>query len=200
MSQPSSSTEAEPEAERSPTARAVNFPPQLAKMLPPDTAMNVAGYMELIPGIPWTKSLMEDLLHQIRGTGCGCGFAPALTSVPGYGKIEIVMTTCTRKQRRKGKEEEITSIYTSVRCYRGVNDYPPDRPSTEHAYSAGEKDFPYTEQGIMHAFEFVKSTLQYLKNRGFCADCLQLERPRKRIRLMDAEVCGQCLLKRAAES
>ena len=54
-------------------------------------------------------------------------------------------------------------------------------------------------QGTKDAFEFLKSSVQYLSRRGFRDSCLQQERPKKRIRLHNCDVCGECLLKRALE-
>lgn len=82
-------------------------------------------------------------------------------------------------------------------CYRGVADYPRTRPAVKDPFVAHFETFPDTPTGTKDAFEFLKSSVQYLSRRGFCECCLQQERPKKRIRLQSCDVCGECLLKRA---
>ena len=88
-------------------------------------------------------------------------------------------------------------LHAEVLCYRGVADYPRARPSVEDPCVTHFETFPDTPVGVKDAFEFLKSSVQYLSRRGFCEGCLQQEPPKKRIRLQSCDVCGECLLKRA---
>ena len=98
---------------------------------------------------------------------------------------------------RKQKKEQRRELHAEVLCYRGVADYPRARPSVEDACVTHFETFLDTPTGVKEAFEFLKSSVQYLSRRGFCDSCLQQERPKKRIRLQSCNVCGECLLKRA---
>ena len=190
----SPSTEVEPEAELSPSsaaqAAATVLPPQLETPLG-DAAARVSEFVELLPGMPWTKSLMEDLYGQLRNNG---RFDANLASVPGFARIHIEL-----QRHIEMKRGEIGHVRVEINCYRGVDDFPPDSPTFELGYTCDIERFPDTEKGIMTAFEFAKARVQYLSKRGFCASCLQQEPPKKRIRLMNTGVCAECLLQRAIE-
>ena len=165
------------------------LPLQLSQMLG-DAAPKVADFTELLSGVPWTKQLMEDLSYQLRNHG---RFEVVLTTIPGFAKIVALLAHCTRKRTK----EEQCELHAEVLCYRGVTYYPRGRPSVEDPCVAHFETFPDTPMGVKDAFEFLKSSVQYLSRRGFCDSCLQQERPKKRIRLQSCDVCGECLLKRA---
>ena len=189
--EPADASGSSPAAESS-TAQGIAttaLPLQLSQMLG-DAAPKVADFTELLPGIPWTKQLMEDLSYQLRNHG---RFEVTLTTIPGFAKIVAELVAFTRKQ----KKEERRELHAEVLCYRGVADYPPARPSMEHACVTHFETVPDTPMGVKDAFEFLKSSLQYPSRRGFCDSCLQRGRPKKRIRLQNCDVCGECLLKRA---
>ena len=155
-----------------------------------DAAPKVADFTELLPGVPWTKQLMEDLSYQLRNHG---RFEVVLTTIPGFAKIVALLAHCTRKRTK----EEQCELHAEVLCYRGVTYYPRGRPSVEDPCVTHFETFPDTPMGVKDAFEFLKSSVQYLSRRGFCDSCLQQERPKRRIRLQSCNVCGACLLKRA---
>ena len=165
------------------------LPLQLSQMLG-DAAPKVADFTELLPGVPWTKQLMEDLSYQLRNHG---RFEVVLTTIPGFAKIVALLAHCTRKRTK----EEQCELHAEVLCYRGVADYPRFRPPMEAPCATHFETFPDTPMGAKDAFELLKSSVQYLSRRGFCEGCLQQEPPKKRIRLQSCDVCGECLLKRA---
>ena len=77
-------------------------------------------------------------------------------------------------------------------CYR-------EQQTHESLYIPKSKAFPDSKQGVKDAFEYLKESVAYMSRRGFCGACLALERPRKCLRIQGADVCGQCLLKKAIE-
>ena len=81
---------------------------------------------------------------------------------------------------------------------QGVPDTPPPY-AREYPYIPRQRAFPDSKQGVKDAFEFLKESVAYVSSRSFCDDCLALERPRKCFRIQGADVCGQCLLKKALE-
>ena len=72
-----------------------------------DAAPKVADFTELLPGVPWTKQLMEDLSYQLRNHG---RFEVVLTTIPGFAKIVALLAHCTRKQ----KKEELRELHVEV--------------------------------------------------------------------------------------
>ena len=168
---------------------AAALPLQLSQTLG-DAAAKVATFIELLPGPPWTQQLMEDLSYQLRHHG---RFEVVLTTMPGFAKVVTIIVHRTRQQ----KKAELRELHAEVLCYRGVADYPRARPAVEDPLVAHFETFPDTPMGAKAAFEFLRTSVQYLSRRGFCESCLQLERPKKRIRLWSCDVCGECLLKRA---
>ena len=133
---------------------------------------------------------MEDLAYQLRNYG---RFEVTLTTIPGFAKIVAELVRFTRRQ----KKEERRELRAEVLCYRGVADYPRARPTVEDPCVSHFETYPDTPMGTKDAFEFLKSSVQYLARRGFCDSCLQQERPKKRIRLQSCDACGESLLKRA---
>ena len=167
---------------------AAALPPQLNEMLG-DAAPKVASFAELVRGVSWTQQLMEDVSHRLRDFGA---FRVVL-DVPGFAKIHVLLIHCTRKQ----KKQELRELHAEVSCCRRVLDRPQHSPIAEHPLVTDFKIFPDTPQGAKPAIEFLRASVQHLSRRGFCKTCLQLERPKKRIRLQSCDVCGECLLKRA---
>ena len=168
---------------------AAALPPQLNEMLG-DAAPKVASFAELVRGVSWTQQLMEDVSHQLRNFGA---FRVALDDIPGFAEINVLLIHCTRKQTK----QELRELHAEVSCCRRVLDRPQHSSIAEHPLVTDFKIFPDTPQGAKAAIEFLRASVQYLSRRGFWETCLQLERPKKRIRLQSCDVCGECLLKRA---
>ena len=166
-----------------------NLPPQLSRALG-DAAASVEQFAELAPGIPWSPQILDGLYDQLLNRG---RYGVTITTLPGYAKI-IAAITCEYK-RKKG-ETVIAGLLADVECYRGIPDTPPPRPQ-EHPYIPKSKFFPNNKQGLKDAFDFLKESVNQVARTGFCDDCLALERPRKRLRIQGADVCGECLLKKA---
>ena len=162
-----------------------NLPPQLSRALG-DAAANVEQFAELAPGIPWSPQILDGLYDQLLDTG---DYEVTITTLPGYAKITAAVA-CDYK--RKGMQ----GFRAHVECYSGIPDTPPPYPC-EIPYRARNKCFPNSKQGLKDAFEFLKESVNQVARTGFCDDCLALERPRKRLRIQGADVCGECLLKKA---
>ena len=104
---------------------------------------------------------MADLSYQLRSHG---RFEVTLTTIPGFAKIVAELVPLTRRQRREERRE----LRAEVLCYRGVADYPRFRPPMEAPCVTHFETFPNTPMGAKDAFEFLKSSVQYLSRRGFC--------------------------------
>ena len=163
-------------------ANTAALPPQLSSVLG-DAAATVCEFTELMPGVPWTTQLMEELSNNINDARC---FSVALTHVPGFAKVVARLDLIETKK----KKEKTCAVEARVFCYKVL--HPPEAP-----YIAKFQTFPHTPQGMKEAFEFLREAVNYVSRRGFCESCLHLERHTKRIRLQGSDVCGECLLKRA---
>ena len=166
-----------------------NLPPQLSRALG-DAAASVEQFAELAPGIPWSPQILDGLYDQLLDKG---GYEVTITTLPGYAQVTAAITC---EYDEKGGEPVILGFLADVLVFRGIPDTPHPHPH-EHPYIPKSKCFPNSKQGLKDAFDFLKESVNQVARTGFCDDCLALERPRKRLRIQGADVCGECLLKKA---
>ena len=116
--------------------------PQLSGMLG-DVAATVCEFTELMPGVPWTTQLMEELCNDIKEEG---EFSVALAHVPGFAKVVARLDLIETKKKKK---EKTCAVEARVFCYKGQ---PPETP-----YIAKFQTFPLSPQGMKEAFEFLRT-------------------------------------------
>ena len=148
----------------------------------------VGAFNELMPGVPWSNELKEELYTQL----CREGAWEVDLQVQGYDKVTVMLL----KSSTTYKKVTTHSLEAVVSCFRGVSDHP---IYPELGYCAARKSFPNTAGGVVQAFEFIKEAVNHVKRRGFCQGCLGKERPRKRIRMSTGDLCGQCFMQRLGD-
>ena len=159
----------------------------MAPAVPDVVASSVASFCEMAPGVPYSQQLLDDILEDLEESN---HFAKS-EDTPGFALIEVRL----RRTELKIKSVMKHSVEARV-AYKagGINDAPPGVAfQYEHASIAGCKEFPFDREGMKAAIEFVKRTVQNLKRRGLCDQCLAAERPRKRLRVAQRGLCGECL-------
>ena len=109
--------------------------------------------------------------------------------VHGLTKISVNIS----KEQRKVKKEEKNEIHAIVYYYCG----PDSRHGGYDHPSSFEKTFGFDRAGLKDAICFVQRQVQNVKRRGLCKTCLEDERPMKRLRVGDTDLCGSCLLQKA---
>ena len=131
---------------------------------------------------------LDDLYEQLRHQG---QYEVTITNMPGYAKV-VAALTCEHHLQPLPAKPVMVGFRADVACYR-------EQQTHESLYIPKSKAFPDSKQGVKDAFEYLKESVAYMSRRGFCGACLALERPRKCLRIRGADVCGQCLLKKAIE-
>jgi hypothetical protein len=165
-----------------------NIPPQLDHVLPGPALLSVNEMCEMMPGIPWTNQILDDLVDTLRDTNI---FQVNNLSPPVGGITAITVGLYHERTRVKGKRKmEISArvfYYCSAQSHRGH-----ENPATKVTI------FPLDRTGVKAAIEFLQATVQNIKRRGMCEPCRTLEPPVKRLRVGNSGLCASCLVKKIA--
>ena len=167
---------------------------QLEKVLQDRPVQIIERFCELMPGVPWTTQLVDDMFEEF--TYRGLLQIPAVAP-EGVGRVEAYISTIWQEGRRvKGREPATTkTIRAWLQCW--INPGRPEQPSYESSLTVKKADFPYTPQGFKEAVRHLQEAQQWLFRRGFCRSCVLNEPPVKRIRLSTQPYCTTCLLQHA---
>ena len=167
-------------------------------------AQIIAGFCELMPGVPWTTQLVDEIFCDLQTSIDLVGdqakeFSFVLDQVlstdwhvEGYMKVTKEVT-----KARGARGAEALVVWLEVGNGTAYRDAFPDELVVK------KQNFPNTREGLKHAIQHLQEAAQWLSRRGICTDCLNRkdwvgrDTPMKRIRLADHEVCGSCLVARA---
>ena len=160
------------------------IPPQLACKLS-DHAAAVQEFCNMAPEIPWTNQMLDDMLDSLNET---VGVSTEMQMTPpvhGLTKIHAQIMVFSWKLKKKVKRDirAIVSYYGGMRGFEIPNNL--------------EKNFDFDRAGLRNAICFLQKHTQNVKRRGLCEACLTGERPTKRLRVSDTNLCSHCLLKKA---
>ncbi len=165
-----------------------NIPPQLDNVLPGPALLSVNEMCEMMPGIPWSNQILDDLLDTLGDYN----IFPEINFLPpvnGITKIEVGLF----RQRMKVKGGWKMEIDARVSYYCGhLNQHGHECPGQK------EKIFPMDRTGVKAAIEFLQTSVQDIKRRGLCEPCRTLELPVKRLLVGSTGLCGTCLMKEVA--
>jgi hypothetical protein len=169
-------------------AAPTGIPPQLANVLG-DAAGNVAGFAELAPGIPASDQILDDLFRDAQDIST-CLYVESVDCFEGT-RVEV-------RIEPEHKKKILTGFCADIAYYsggtRGVTYYPRTPANTMVFHMRSE--FPPTKAGIKQAFDYIKEEVNRINIRGFCAECRNGERQRKRLRVRGAGVCASCVLRK----
>jgi len=166
---------------------------QLEKVLQDRPVQIIERFCELMPGVPWTNQLVDDMFDEFKRRD-----VLMITAVApeGVGRVEAYISTVWQEGRRvKGREPATwKTIQAWLLCWRKSG-----RPEQTHepALCVKKVHFPYTRQGFKEAVRHLQEAQQWLFRRGFCRSCVLNEPPVKRIRLSTQPYCTTCLLQSA---
>ena len=167
---------------------------QLEKVLQDGPVQIIERFCELMPDVPWTNQLVDDMFEEFTHRDV----LPIPAVAPeGVGRVEAYISTIWHEGRRvKGRETATTqTIRALLLCW--IKPGRPDEAPHEPSLCVKRADFPYTRQGFKEAVRHLHQAQQWLFRRGFCRHCITKEPPVKRIRLSTQPYCTICLLQTA---
>ena len=159
---------------------------QLQNVLPGTAAEIVNNCCEMAPGVPWSNLVLDDMLKTLKDAGA---LRNEKRDTPGFYSVEssILFETKTIKK------VETFQLRACVCWYKTKEDW---NPHPEYRYRlpvyASQTWHPYTRAGLKAAILKVQEVTQDVVRRGPCEECP----PRKRLRVGNSGVCGECLFKR----
>ena len=165
-------------------------------------AQTIAGFCELMPGVPWTTQLVDDIFYELQtAQECSQGksvkqFNFRLPAMPRLSEVYHV-EGWMKVMNPRGAEALVVWLAV-IKTDRWVQN--PIAAMNGHGrLDVKKQSFPNTREGLKHAIQHLQEAAQWLSRRGICVDCPGREefRALKRIRLADHEVCGSCLVARA---
>ena len=162
------------------------IPQQLALQLSVHAAA-VQDFCNMAPGIPWTNQMLDDMLETLEQTNLSSNIE-LTPPVHGLTKIGAYIF----RDQRKVKKEMKSEIRATVHYYCGH-----DGPNGFEIPNTFEKMFDCDRAGLKDAICYLQRHVQNVKRRGLCKTCLTAERPTKRLRVSDTNLCGSCLLQKA---
>ena len=179
-------------------AAPTGIPPQLANVLG-DAAGNVAGFAELAPGIPASDQILDDMFRDAQDIST-CLYVESVDCFEGT-RVEV-------RIEPEHKKKVLTGFCADIAYYSGgtwgvgrmvrsrhARDsvWDPSTPANTMVFHT-RSEFPPTKAGIKQAFDYIKEEVNRINIRGFCAECRNGERQRKRLRVRGAGVCASCVL------
>ena len=167
---------------------------QLEKVLQDRPVQIIERFCELMPSVPWTNQLVDDMFDEFKRRDVL--LIPAVAP-KGVGRVEAYISMTLHEGRRvKGREPATTAtIQAWLLCW--IRPGRPEQAPYEPSLCVKKANFPYTPQGFKEAVRHLQEAQQWLFRRGFCRSCITNEPPRKRIRLSTSPYCTVCLLEAA---
>ena len=163
------------------------IPPQLACKLS-DHAAAVQDFCNMAPGVAWTNQMLDDMLE---------GFAESsvhteMTFTPPVRGLTKISVWLIKTQRKVKKDVMKNEIRATVHYYCGRNG-----PFGSEDSNNLSKLVDFDRAGLKDAICFLQRQVQNVKRRGLCEKCLTGERPSKRLRVADTNLCSNCLMNKA---
>ena len=163
------------------------IPQQLARELS-DHAAAVQEFCNMAPGVAWSNQMLDDMLDSLSE----CSVRTDMKMTPPVQGLTLISVALFRDYRKVKKDvfqreiRAVVSYYGGLKGSRGL-----EIPNTV------EKTFGFDRAGLKDAICFLQRQVQNLKRRGLCQTCLTDERPTKRLRVSDTNLCSHCLLNKA---
>ena len=167
---------------------------QVEQVVADGPAEIIERFCELMPGVPWTTQLVDDMFEEF--TRRDVLLIPAVAP-EGVGRVEAYISMTLQEERRvKGREPVTTkTIQAWLQCW--IKPGRPEQGVYEPSLCVKKANFPYTPQGFKEAVRHLQEAQIWLFRRGFCRGCILNEPPMKRIRLSTQHYCTTCLLQHA---
>ena len=155
----------------------------LPSILPENVADGIRSFTHLMPGVPWTRLMMEEMYEEVKISG----FRKEI-KVEGFRKVMVWI----HRYRLREKKEDVFHLKATLSVYSGVNDI----GDHEMPLEVRRGEFHDSPQGLHRAFDYLQEGANKIKRRGLCPYCLENEeRPQKRFRLTNNMlICGACAL------
>ena len=164
---------------------------QLEKVLQDRPVQIIERFCELMPDVPWTNQLVDDMFEEF--TYRGLLQIPAVAP-EGVGRVQAYMCETLNVPQVRGQAPTKT-IQAWLGCW--IKPGRPNEVPREYALEVKKAVFPYTPQGFKEAVRHLQEAQLWLFRRGFCRGCVTNEPPVKRIRLSTQPYCTTCLLQSA---